>query len=177
MERRTVAKQDHPQKGAPSIHSLPIELIQHLLSFAEDFQTIASQCCRSWRNLFQSTQLPKIFVASVVLSVKLLEWAKKNGCPWNITACAAAAKGGHLEVLQWARENGCPWDESTCFFAAEEGHLEVLKWARENGCPWSEFTCDYAAKGGHLLVLQWARENGCPWGEFTCDYEIGRAHV
>ena len=76
--------------------------------------------------------------------------------------CTCAAEGGHLKVLRWARENGCPWDESTCYSAAEGGHLEVLKWARENGCPGDELTCACAAKGGHLEVLKWARENGCP---------------
>ena len=42
---------------------------------------------------------------------------------------------GHLEVLKYARENGCPWDETTCAAAAKNGHLETLKWARENGAP------------------------------------------
>ncbi len=29
-----------------------------------------------------------------------------------------AARGGHLEVLKWARSQGCPWDASTCAYAA-----------------------------------------------------------
>jgi len=40
--------------------------------------------------------------------------------------CINAALGGHLEVLQWARANGCPWDIRTCHAAAEGGHLKVL---------------------------------------------------
>lgn len=48
-----------------------------------------------------------------------------------------AAGNGYLKILQWARENGCPWDEDTCSFAALNGHLEVLQWARANGCPWN----------------------------------------
>jgi hypothetical protein len=59
---------------------------------------------------------------------------------------------GWLRVLQWARANGCPWDEATCASAAEGGHLEVLQWARSNGCLWDESTCAGAAKGGHLEV-------------------------
>ena len=76
--------------------------------------------------------------------------------------CAKAARDGHLKVLQWARENGCEWDSDTCSEAARGGHLEVLQWARENGCEWDAYTCRAAAEGGHLEVLQWARENGCP---------------
>ena len=49
--------------------------------------------------------------------------------------CMEAAKQGHLEVLQWARGEGCRWDIYTCLEAAAEGHLEVLQWAREQGCP------------------------------------------
>ncbi len=33
---------------------------------------------------------------------------------------------GHLEILKWARANGCKWDESTCAAAARNGHLEVV---------------------------------------------------
>jgi hypothetical protein len=47
----------------------------------------------------------------------------------------SAAKGW-LDVLPWARANGCPWEESTCANAAKGGHLKVLQWARTNGCPW-----------------------------------------
>ena len=49
-----------------------------------------------------------------------------------------AAAAGHLHVLEWARKNGCPWSEHTCRLAAEGGHLDVLQWARANGCPWDE---------------------------------------
>ena len=30
--------------------------------------------------------------------------------PVDAETCAYAARGGHLKVLKWARENGCPWD-------------------------------------------------------------------
>ena len=58
-----------------------------------------------------------------------------------------AAESGHLKVLVWARENGCPWVEDIddpemdcCALAARGGHLEVLKWLREHDCPWNEVT-------------------------------------
>ena len=76
--------------------------------------------------------------------------------------CLQAAIGGHLDVLQWARRNGCPWDKRTCSRAAFGGHLPVLQWARENDCPWDVSTCYFAARGGHREVLQWARANGFP---------------
>jgi hypothetical protein len=102
--------------------------------------------------------------------LKVLRWARENGCPWDHLTCAYAAGRGHLEILQWARGNGCSWNEWTCGFAASNGHLEVLKWLRreKDPCPWNEWTCAHAAKGGHLKVLRWARENGCPWDEHKC---------
>ena len=60
-------------------------------------------------------------------------------------ACQWAARGGHLKVLQWLRANGCPWDYGTCYWAVEEGHVEVLRWARENGAPWNIASRDQAA--------------------------------
>ena len=80
-----------------------------------------------------------------------LRWAREHGCDWDESACAEAAKGGHLKVLQWLRANGCPWDEwtSSAVFGADscgtEGR-EVLRWARENGCPWTAYNRDRAAE-------------------------------
>lgn len=45
------------------------------------------------------------------------------------------AKGGHLKVLQWLRTNGCPWNECACTSAAFGGHFDILTWAIANGCP------------------------------------------
>ena len=89
----------------------------------------------------------------------MLQWLREEDTfPWNgQIVCAAAAAGGHMEVLQWARENGCLWNMSTCEQAAQFGHLEVLRWARENGCQWNEGTCRAAADGGHLAAGAFTR--------------------
>eukprot|EP00588_Corethron_pennatum_P020942 CAMPEP_0194327760 /NCGR_PEP_ID=MMETSP0171-20130528/42339_1 /TAXON_ID=218684 /ORGANISM="Corethron pennatum, Strain L29A3" /LENGTH=155 /DNA_ID=CAMNT_0039087813 /DNA_START=178 /DNA_END=645 /DNA_ORIENTATION=+ len=55
--------------------------------------------------------------------------------------CEVADLGEQLRVLEWLREQGCPWDEDTCWGAAQYGHLEILQWAREKGCPWDKMTC------------------------------------
>ncbi|CAB9529890.1 ankyrin repeat protein [Seminavis robusta] len=78
-------------------------------------------------------------------------------------------EGGHLGILQWAYENGCPWDETTCAAAARGGHFEILKWAHQNGCPWDTFTVHDANAGGHLEIVRWARQNGCPEGVVDTD--------
>ncbi|CAB9496249.1 ankyrin repeat protein [Seminavis robusta] len=114
---------------------------------------------------------------ATVGSHTVMQWARKQGFPWNEGTCFFAAKNGHLEMLQWLRSNGCPWDETTCAAAAEGGHFEILKWARENGCPWTSDTCARAAKTGHLDILKWARANGCPWDEWTCAYAAENGHL
>ena len=88
--------------------------------------------------------------------LRVLQWARENGCPWGNLTCAGAAGGGQLELLQWARANGCEWNGTTCYIAAHGGHLGVLQWARENGCEWGPSACMGASQGGHLEVLQWA---------------------
>ena len=108
--------------------------------------------------------------------LKILKWARENGCPWDAGTCSCAAQNGHFEILKWARENGCPWDAMTCSNAAQSGHFEILKWARENGCPWDKYTCAYAALNGHFEILKWARENGCPWDVWTCTYAAKNGH-
>eukprot|EP00588_Corethron_pennatum_P021572 CAMPEP_0194322656 /NCGR_PEP_ID=MMETSP0171-20130528/22196_1 /TAXON_ID=218684 /ORGANISM="Corethron pennatum, Strain L29A3" /LENGTH=69 /DNA_ID=CAMNT_0039081007 /DNA_START=489 /DNA_END=695 /DNA_ORIENTATION=+ len=34
---------------------------------------------------------------------------------------AMAARRGNLKLLQWLREEGCPWNQWTCAMAAEKG--------------------------------------------------------
>jgi len=36
--------------------------------------------------------------------LRMLKWARENGCPWDVNICWAAAG----DTLQWARANGCP---------------------------------------------------------------------
>jgi hypothetical protein len=47
---------------------------------------------------------------------------------------ATGKKGGNLKVLTWARQNGCIWDAETTLAAADEGYLDVLEWTVGNGC-------------------------------------------
>ena len=63
-----------------------------------------------------------------------------------------------MKVLWWARANGCEWDTITCMGAARNVHLEVLQWAQQKGCHWDEWTCAPAAESGNLKVPQWAWE-------------------
>ncbi|KAJ1435084.1 hypothetical protein B484DRAFT_325782 [Ochromonadaceae sp. CCMP2298] len=74
--------------------------------------------------------------------------------------CAAAARGGHVDVLQWLRSHDppCPWDAVTSHAAAATGHLE-LQWmrAQDPPCPWDEGACANAAAEGQLNVLKWLR--------------------
>tara|TARA_Y100001954_G_scaffold48069_1_gene50545 strand:- start:32 stop:571 length:540 start_codon:yes stop_codon:yes gene_type:complete len=107
-----------------------------------------------------------------------MKYLHENGCPWDESACAAAAFWGHLERLKYLHENECPWNERTCEAAASGGWLECLKYAHENGCPWDEETCAAAAEGdmvpfeGHLECLKYAHENGCPMFGDDRYYEI-----
>ena len=96
--------------------------------------------------------------------MKVLQWARENGCPWNDATCAVAANGGHLEILQWACANGCPWDEWTCNCAVLEGHTEVLRWALANGCPWNHMS---SMSYNKVEILQLAYEYHVPYESNT----------
>ena len=63
--------------------------------------------------------------------------------------------GGNLRLVQWARANGCPWDEMTTYSAAQRGHLPILAWAHAHGCPLHPHAAREAAGRGYLEVFQW----------------------
>jgi hypothetical protein len=95
--------------------------------------------------------------------IECLQYAHKNGCPWDYSTTRAAVWFGRIECLKYAYENGCPWDPDTTEEAAEHGNLECLKYAYENGCPWHPDTIRIAAERGYLDCMKYAHENGCPW--------------
>jgi hypothetical protein len=44
-----------------------------------------------------------------------------------------AVRRGDLEMLQWAFKNGCPFDEFfLCLEASCRGHIHIVEWFREN---------------------------------------------
>ena len=143
----------------PFLGNLPPEILDVVVQKLGWFQTTFAMAGRTCREAVKRVPDTRVVPKSTCMyaaregNLEVLQWARRNGCPWDEQTCAAAAKGGHLELLQWAHQNGCPWNEGTCTEAAEEGHLELLQWARQNGCPWDEKTCHYAALGGHLEGL------------------------
>eukprot|EP00904_Undaria_pinnatifida_P007971 jgi/Undpi1/4303/HiC_scaffold_17.g07669.m1 len=110
-------------------------------------------------------------------SLRILKWARANGCPWDHFTCSEAAGSGNLDILHWARENNCPWGTGTCTKAAEGGHLDILQWARAHGCRLFNHTCSAAAGSGHLDILQWARSENCPWDTHTCSHAAEGGHL
>ncbi len=158
---------DHASFDVLPNEMVELILLQHLL---QPWHIVCKSVCKRWHSiLLNASQTAEKFPSMLAKEghLKVLRWARSQGCPWNKKICNKSACGGHLEVLQWARSQGCPWSRWTCAFAAYGGHLEVLQWARSQGCPWDEWTCAFAACGGHLEVLQWAISQGCPWNEDT----------
>jgi len=107
--------------------------------------------------------------------LKVLEWVRSQGCPWNADMCAtAAAKGGHLNVLRYLRAYGCEFEAQTATAAAQAGQLKVLKWLRGEGCKFTADICVAAARGGHVPVLHWVQGNGCQCeGVFHSPFWLG----
>lgn len=75
---------------------------------------------------------------------------------WDVTACAIAAKYGHVDALRWLHRHGAPWDEETCYEAAAGGHVAALEYAVLHCCPANLLWCyDIALKRGHQATASW----------------------
>ena len=121
-------------------------------------------------------------LAALAGHLHIIQWAREDGCEWDLSTSLAAAEGGHLHVLQWLRENSCPWYSKLFQEAAGCGHLHILQWLREseqdNFYSSGDFeSCSAAARGGHLHVLQWLRDNGYDWDETTCSGAAEGGHL
>ena len=70
------------------------------------------------------------------------QWAQdRMGVNGMNRTCNYAADNRHLEVLQWARDNGCYWNILTCSYARIEIKNGNSEWARDNGFYWDTWTC------------------------------------
>ena len=92
--------------------------------------------------------------------LELLEWAREEKkCEWDRKTICAAANHGNMEMVKYCVANECPIDVSACAHAAEGGHLECLKYLREEVKePWDWRTASWAAKNGHLHILEYLVE-------------------
>ena len=72
----------------------------------------------------------KFVCTSFLATVRSKHFSKSN----KYKFCPEAASSGNVKLLEWVRNVGLPWDERVCSNAALNGHLEVLKWAKEHGC-------------------------------------------
>ncbi|QBZ81780.1 ankyrin repeat incomplete domain containing protein [Pandoravirus celtis] len=134
-------QQSDAHRFAPRAHGsapsdalpLPNELLAAVLAHLDPVDCVAaSRVQRLWR----------VFVISRAVA-------------FDAAYAAQLAARGHLKVLQWARADGCLCDESASTAAARRGHLHILQWLCDNGYPLSAVVPSAAARGGHLAVLQW----------------------
>lgn len=64
-----------------------------------------------------------------------LSWALVHGVVLEEKACEYSAVHGNLPMLQWLRKNECPWSAKVIEVAEGHGKAEVAEWAIANGCP------------------------------------------
>jgi hypothetical protein len=67
-----------------------------------------------------------------------LEWLYANGCPWDETVCARAARCNDFTPIDWLRERRCPWDATTSTIACVD--VSMLTHVTGLGCPWDAQT-------------------------------------
>jgi hypothetical protein len=112
-------------------------------------------------------------------NLEMVKYCVANECPIDVSACADAAKNGHLEVLKYLREEAkAPWDWETASWAAFNGHLHVLEYLVERKYDkYSEGACQWAAKFGHFDCLKYLHETAkAPWSSWAVRYAHENNH-
>ncbi|KAL5239972.1 hypothetical protein ACI65C_007382 [Semiaphis heraclei] len=136
------------------------------------FRFISSILCMKPYNNIYGIPVVTLDVCSVAAyfgQLECLEYAHRQGVPWDVFTCVLAVLGESYRCLTFAVENGCPLDRSDPVEAAVTiGNLRMLKYLHQNQCPWSSETCTFAALSGQLECLKYARDHGCSWNVRTC---------
>jgi hypothetical protein len=107
----------------------------------------------------------------------LCKWLRSAGCPWNGTACEAAARGGHLEVvLQFLHESGCVCDDTSILY--ETVNVDILQYLWEQGLQQVATAAaqlsdvlSYAGSCNKLDIAKWVRQHGAQWPDVLQDID------
>ena len=105
----------------------------------------------------------------------MLEWARKNNCPWSGDTTLYAALNNHLVILRWARQQqpSCPWwslNELADWVKAEFTHAKpsTLLWLAQQGAPLPDeahaIACSFADRLTHAYM---ALQASLPAGVLT----------
>lgn len=114
-------------------------------------------------------------------NVRLVQWLRSNGCPWNHWVIYCAARNGvsvqaefyasrdqnphpYLSMLKYFRKhNRCPGGKQAVIEAAANGNLDILKLLLVAGFCSSAQAITMASQNGHLKIIKFLREKGCSW--------------
>ena len=91
---------------------LPMEIKCMILSFFRG-DVVTSVVCRFVSRDFKT-------------AIEQTESIKSRHEEKSLGFATKAAASGSLPILQWARRNGCPWHENICEYAAMMGHMSVV---------------------------------------------------
>ena len=112
-------------------------------------------------------------------NLEMVKYYVANECPIDWSACAEAARNGHLECLKYLREEAkAPWGSATPNLAAQNGHLHIFEYLVERKFDkYTNWACEFAAKYGHLDCLKYLRETAkAPWNYWAVRYAHENKH-
>ena len=112
-------------------------LIGRIASFlTTEEQALCRQVCRRWARCFQPGPLsPKNCAINVTLLTWALDAGLPLEQLLTVDACAQAAGAGSIKLLQSLKDYGCPWDETAGAHAAKGGHLGPSSGSATRGHP------------------------------------------
>lgn len=185
------------------MQTLPAEIVDLVLGFVGPLPH-ARAVCRQWSAIigaYWARHPTRRLSTNMYMDLlgkhdarSVIEWTRDNGCRWYASACAGAARRGHLALLRWLRANGCPWHPLTYPWAVVHEHADLVAWLADTDCPmeprrwwkaailgghreivawldarypWPTGSCCVAARAGHTDIIQMAKSNGVDCNMFS----------
>jgi hypothetical protein len=108
--------------------------------------------------------------AAEIGDLVVMAWLREQGCRFDCSAYAAAARSGHVHVLDWMYAHyeeelsELHMSDEACSDAALGNHTAALSWLVAHGCAFDRETASFAAMSGKLDTLEWIHANRAPNG-------------
>ena len=82
-----------------------------------------------------SIRFENLLLKSFVVSILLLEWLLKSGCPYDSSSMNSAIQTNDICLIDLLVSFKCPMDDLTFNIAAKFGNIRIMRILQSENCP------------------------------------------
>lgn len=152
------------RKKTDMLDKLPADLLRLLARrYLNGMVFILKLTCQYIRKVLE-TETTTMQLTEVVATIRLLEFSRKRGCPWNSKLCTAAVYQKRRDILLYLAKQNIFGDLKTFEVAVVYADIPLLDLLYRQCVPFGPLVATAAAHANRFKILKWLRAKRCEFG-------------